>query len=346
MPGIPSRHKSIFLLTGVVLLQVLLLALQIKRDSEGRLIRVWTVGAFSPFERAGNHGIGHLRETWRHYFALQNASRENEQLRRENDQLKMQVNQLQSKAIEADRLALLLNFHKSHDSVPMLGARVIATSAGTASATIMLDRGSKDHIKKNMGVITPEGVVGKIVEVYDNTSEVLLLTDKDSGVGAMLGNSRVQSPVGGAGEPLLVMKYVANDDVVNVGERVVTSGMDKIFPRDLPIGTITDIKPGNPFKSIRIRPSANLERLEEVIVLLTLQPLQMSQETETGKPSASVATKPPGETAKPSASAASKPAGEAAKPPTSGAAAKPGPAALLPATVPAADDAAAAVKPE
>jgi rod shape-determining protein MreC len=333
MPGIPSRHKSIFLLTGVVLLQVLLLALQIKRDSEGRLIRVWTVGAFSPFERAGNHGIGHLRETWRHYFALQNASRENEQLRRENDELKMQVNQLQSKAIEADRLALLLNFHKSHENVPMLGARVIATSAGTASATIMLDRGSKDHIKKNMGVITPEGVVGKVVEVYDNTSEVLLLTDKDSGVGAMLSISRKQSPVGGAGEPLLVMKYVANDDIVNVGERVVTSGMDKIFPRDLPIGTITDIKPGNPFKSIRIRPSADLERLEEVIVLLTLQPLQMNQETETTKPSASVATKPAGEMAKPPASAASKPAGEAAKSPTNGAATKAAPAAVPPATV-------------
>jgi rod shape-determining protein MreC len=346
MPGIPSRHKSIFLLAGVVLLQVLLLALQIKRDSEGRLIRVWTVGAFSPFERAGNHGIGHLRETWRHYFALQNASRENEQLRRENDDLKMQVNQLQSKANEADRLALLLNFHKSHENVPMLGARVIATSAGTASATIMLDRGSKDHIKKNMGVITPEGVVGKIVEVYDNTSEVLLLTDKDSGVGAMLGNSRVQSPVGGAGEPLLVMKYVANDDVVNVGERVVTSGMDKIFPRDLPIGTITDIKPGNPFKSIRIRPSAHLERLEEVIVLLTLTPLQMNQETEAAKPSASVATKPVGETVKPSASVASKPVAETAKSPASGTAAKPVPAPVSPQPVPASANAASAVKPE
>jgi rod shape-determining protein MreC len=332
MAGIPSRHKSIFLLTGVVLLQVLLLALQIKRDSEGRLIRVWTVGAFSPFERAGNHGIGHLRETWRHYFALQNTSRENEQLRRENDELKMQVNQLQSKAIEADRLALLLNFHKSHESVPMLGARVIATSAGTASATIMLDRGSKDHIKKNMGVITPEGVVGKVVEVYDNTSEVLLLTDKDSGVGAMLGNSRVQSPVGGAGEPLLVMKYVANDDTVNVGERVVTSGMDKIFPRDLPIGTITEIKPGNPFKSIRIRPSANLERLEEVIVLLTLQPLQLNQETETAKPAASAVSKPVGETAKSQVNSRT--------------AAKSAPAPVAPAPVPATADAAAAVKPE
>ncbi len=290
MVGIPSRHKSIFLLAGVVLLQILLLALQIKRDSEGRLIRVWTVGAFSPFERAGSHGILHLRDTWNHYFALQNTSRENEQLRRENDALKMQVNQLQSKAAEADRLALLLDFRKSHQNVPMLGSRVIATSAGTASATVMLDRGAKDGIKKNMGVITPEGVVGKVVEVYEDTTEVLLLTDKDSGVGAMLGDSRIQSPVGGTGEPLLAMKYVPNDDAVTVGERVVTSGMDKIFPRDLPIGTITEIKSGNPFKTIRVRPSANLSRLEEVIVLLTLQPLQLKPaQPEVPKPPANAA---------------------------------------------------------
>lgn len=290
MVGLPSRHKSIFLLAGVVLLQILLLALQIKRDSEGRLIRVWTVGAFSPFERAGSHGILHLRDTWNHYFALQNTSRDNEQLRRENDALKMQVNQLQSKAAEADRLALLLDFRKSHQNVPMLGSRVIATSAGTASATVMLDRGAKDGIKKNMGVITPEGVVGKVVEVYDNTTEVLLLTDKDSGVGAMLGDSRIQSPAGGTGEPLLAMKYVPNDDAVNIGERVVTSGMDKIFPRDLPIGTITEVKSGSPFKTIRVRPSANLSRLEEVIVLLTLQPLQLKPaQPETPKPTANAA---------------------------------------------------------
>jgi rod shape-determining protein MreC len=191
-----------------------------------------------------------------------------------------------------------------------------------------------------MGVITPEGVVGKVVEVYDSTAEVLLLTDKDSGVGAMLSNSRKQSPVGGAGEPLLVMKYVANEDVVNVGERVVTSGMDKIFPRDLPIGTITDIKPGNPFKSIRIRPLADLERLEEVIVLLTLQPLQLNPETETAKPSASVAGKPVGEPTKsPSDGAAAKHAAATLSPAKPAAAPTPSTAVPDPAN-------AAAVKPE
>ena len=261
------------------MLQVLLLAVQIHRDSQGRLIRVWTVGAVTPFERAGATGIGGIRGAWRHYFALQNTSRENERLRHENDTLKLQLNQLQSKAAEADRLATLLTFRQAHQSIAMVAARVIGTSADTASETVYLDRGERDGIRRNMGVITPDGVVGKVIESYRDTSQVLLLTDKDSGVGAMLLESRIQSPVGGAGEPLLSMKYVANDDTVNVGDRVVTSGMDRIFPRDLPVGTVTQIKPGTPFKQIRLRPAANLERLEEVIVLLSLQPLDLNKDT-------------------------------------------------------------------
>jgi len=280
MVAIPSRHRSLVLLAGVVLLQVVLLALQIKRESQGRLLRVWTVGAVSPFERAGSYGVGRIRSTWNHYFALQNTTRDNERLQRENDALKLQVTMLQSKAAEGDRLAALLGFRKAHQDVPMVGARVIATSADSASQTIYLDRGEKDGIRKNMGVITPDGVVGKVIESDANTSQVLLLTDKDSGVGAMLAESRIQSPVGGTGEPLLAMKYIPNDDSVNLGEHVVTSGMDRIFPRDLPVGVVSQIKPGNPFQQIRVRPAANLERLEEVIVLLTLHPLEMKQEPQ------------------------------------------------------------------
>jgi rod shape-determining protein MreC len=300
MVAIPSRHKSLVLLTGVIVLQVLLLAVQIRRDSQGRLIRVWTVGAVTPFERAGATGIGGIRGAWNHYFALQNASRENERLHHENDTLKLQINQLQSKAGEADRLATLLSFRQAHQSVSMVAARVIGTSADTASQTIYLDRGERDNIRRNMGVITPDGVVGKVIESYRDTSQVLLLTDKDSGVGAMLAESRIQSPVGGVGEPLLAMKYVANDDTVNVGERVVTSGMDRIFPRDLPVGTVAQIKPGNPFKQIRLRPAANLERLEEVIVLLSLQPLDLHKDTAPAPAEVTKKTAPgPAKTEKP-----------------------------------------------
>src|SRR5262249_1691130 len=157
------------------------------------------------------YGVGHIRDTWRHYFALSNTSKDNEQLRRENDALRLQIAQLQGKAAEADRLAALLNFRQSHKDVPMLAARVIGTSADTASRTIYVDRGENDGVRRNMGVITPDGIVGKVIESFANASQVLLLTDKDSGVGAMLAGSRAQHPVGGTGEALLSMKYVPND---------------------------------------------------------------------------------------------------------------------------------------
>jgi len=299
MVAIPSRHKAIVLLTIAVVAQVLLLAVQIKQDRRGRLIRVWTVTAVSPFERAGAWCFGKVRGTWNHYFALRGAAKENDELRRERDALKLQLAELQSKAEEADRLAVLLNFRKLHTDVPMLPARVIGASADTASMTIYVDRGEREGVRRNMGVITPDGVVGKVIEAYPSTSQVLLVTDKESGVGAMIAESRLQSPVGGAGEPLLQMKYVGSDDPVNVGDRVVTSGMDRIFPKDVPLGTVVEVKPGNPFKVVRLKPAAKLQRMEEVIVLLTLHPLEWGspeakQESGAGpgKASAPRATKP------------------------------------------------------
>ena len=104
----------------------------------------------------------------------------------------------------------------------------------------------------------------------------------------MLVDSRIQSPVKGTGEPMLTMSYVAAEDTVNAGEKIVTSGMDKIFPRDVPIGTVLDVKQGNPFKQIRVKPAARLDRLEEVIVLLTQQPVTFKNDAEaqTAQPAA------------------------------------------------------------
>src|SRR6516162_8803594 len=136
MVAIPSKHKSLALLGGVLLVQVLLLAVQIKRDSRGRLIRVWAITATSPFERSGAFGVGWVRGVWNHYFALRSTSRENEALRVENDALKLTISQLESKAAEADRLSALMNFRESQPKVPMITARVIGASAGTASRIV------------------------------------------------------------------------------------------------------------------------------------------------------------------------------------------------------------------
>jgi rod shape-determining protein MreC len=268
----------------------MLLAVQIKRESRGRLIRVWAVSAVTPFERTGAWGFGKVRGVWHHYFALQTTARENEALRIENDALKLTISQLQSKAAEADRLGLLLHFKANNEKTPMVGARVIGASAGPASRTIEIDRGERDGVRSNQAVITPDGAVGKVIEVYRDSAQVLLLTDKESGVGAMLVASRIQSPVGGNGELMLTMKYVAAEDTVNVGEKVVTSGMDKIFPRDVPVGTVVEVKPGSPFKQVRVAPAAKLDRLEEVFVLLTQEPLEFQKEAEATSSAAAPST--------------------------------------------------------
>ncbi len=285
MVAIPSKHKSLTLLAGVLIAQLLLLAVQVKRDSRGRLIRVWAVSAAYPFEQAGAWGFGKVRGVWTHYFALRTTEQENEALRVENDALKLTISQLQTRAAEADRLAAILGFKHMHEKVPMVAGRVIAASAGTASRTIEIDRGERDGIRRNMAVITPDGAVGKVIEVYRDTAQVLLLTDKEGGAGAMLVDTRTQGPVGGTGEPTMQMKYVATDENVPVGEKIVTSGMDKIFPKDVPIGTVIEVKAGNPFKQIRVQPAAKLDRLETVIVLLTQEPVEFKSEapsTQTG----------------------------------------------------------------
>ena len=303
MVGIPSRHKSLALLTGVLLLQVLMLAVQVKRDSRGRLIRVWTVTAVTPFEKGGAWGFGRIRGIWDHYFALRGATQQNEALRQENDALKLTISQLESKAAEADRLAGLLNFRQTHGKVPMVMARVIGASAGTASRTVEIDRGERDGVRRNMAVITPDGAVGKIIEVFRDNAQVLLLSDKEGGAGAMLVSSRIQSPVKGTGEPMLSMTYVAADETVTPGEKIVTSGMDKIFPRDVPIGTVAEVKQGYPFKQIRVSPAAKLDRLEEVIVLLTQEPVSFKSETQTpDAPTTSAAPSPAAQSSAPGAS--------------------------------------------
>jgi rod shape-determining protein MreC len=284
MRAVPMRHRSLTLLGVVLLVQVLALAVQIRTKSQGRLIRVWTVEAVTPFEKAGTWTITKVRGVWNGYFNLIHVRRENLEMQAELDRLRIRNAELESQSAESARLATLLGFHDAHPDVPMLAARVIAASADSSSRTIFINRGERDGIRRNMAVITPDGIVGKVFEIYRGTSQVLLLTDKESGVGALLAGSRTQGPVSGVGEPLMVMKYISNDENVSLGQQILTSGQDQIFPKDLPIGTVAEAKPGTPFKQIRVRPAAHLDRLEEVIVLLTRQELTKSTNAETTAP--------------------------------------------------------------
>ena len=268
-----SRHRPLAVLAAAVLAQVLLLAFQIKRDHDVRLIRYWAAEVVTPFERFGTWSLSRVGGVWTGYIALRGAHAENARLQAELARLQLRNRELESQALEAQRLSVLLNFHDAHTEAPMLAAQVIGASADPASHTLVLNRGERDRIRRNMGVITPEGIVGKIVEVFPTTSQVLLMSDKDSGVGALLGDTRTHGVVKGSGDPDPRMDYIVNDEKVHPGEMILTSGEDRIFPKGLLIGTVASAREGNPFQVIRIQPAARLDRLEDVLVLLSLQDL-------------------------------------------------------------------------
>lgn len=329
MLDLPSRHRPLTLLAAVLLVQLLLLAFQIKRNRDVRLVRLWSAELLTPPQHVGRWMITRVRDKWHSYVDLRDARVENQKLRDELNRLELRNRELESRAAEGQRLATLLGFRQAHADVPMLSAEVIGASADPASHAIYINRGTHDGVRRNMGVITPDGIVGKTTEVYSSTAQVLVLTDHESGVGALLASTRTHGVVKGIGDPLARMDYVVNDDNVPVGEWVLTSGEDRIFPKDLPIGTVVGTQPGNPFKVIHIQPSARLDRLEEVLVLLTQQELLFKKEAETSAAPAKEAPatkspatstpatiRPPATKPKPSAPPANAGPGTTTKPPT------------------------------
>ena len=268
-----SRHRPLSLLAALILVQVLLLAFQIKRENNVRLVRYWTVQTLTPVERAGTWSFSKIGGLWSGYIGLRNARTENARLQKELDELRMRNRELESQAAEGQRLANLLNFRNAHPEASMLAAEVIGASADPTSHTLFINRGERDHVHRNLAVITPEGVVGKIVEVFPTSSQVLLINDKESGVGALFAGTRTHGVVKGSGDPNPRMDYIVNDEKVQVGDKILTSGEDHIFPKDLPIGKVESAKAAAPFQVISIDPAARLDRLEDVLVLLTQQEL-------------------------------------------------------------------------
>jgi rod shape-determining protein MreC len=287
MPDILSRHRPLSLLAGLILFQVLLLAFQIKREHDVRLVRYWAVQLLTPAERAGTWSFSRVGGIWSGYIGLRDTRAENQRLKAEVEQLRMANRELESRAAEGQRLAVLMNFREAHPEAPLVAAQVIGASADPTSHTLFINRGERDHIRRNLAVITPDGVVGKIVEVFPSSAQVLLINDKESGVGALFAGTRTHGVVKGSADSNPHMEYVVNEEKVQPGEAVLTSGEDRIFPKDLPIGTVESAKAGNPFQTIRLQPAARLDRLEEVLVLMSQQELVPKKTEEASSPASS-----------------------------------------------------------
>jgi rod shape-determining protein MreC len=283
METIFSRHKNIAVLAGALLLQLLLLAVQIKKPTEQgpvRLIRVLAIRTITPLEKGIVHSRDWFGNTWQNYIYVRGLREQNDKLQDENIRLRMEQVRMVQDASQAQRLQALLRFKEQFvsETVP---AQVIGTSGSEQSRLLFIDKGLSDGIRADMAVISPTGVVGKIVRVFPGTAQVLEINDQTSGVGAILEKSRLQGILKGTAAGDAMVHYIMSDEKVEVGEQVLTSGGDRIFPKGMPIGTVISANPGSDlFLNIRVRPAARLDRLEEVLVITKIAEQQPDLQPE------------------------------------------------------------------
>ena len=265
-----GRYRNVSILAAAIFIQILGLAIQVKRSTENqssRLIRVWAVDAITPLEKGIVRVQSGVSDLWRNYFYLRGVRQENRALKEQLEQLQLEQVRLQQDANQAHRLQALLGF-KEQFIAKTLATQVIGSSGSEQSRTVYIDKGSHDGIEQGMAVISAEGVVGKVITVYKSTAQVLLINDQQSGVGAILEQSRLQGVLEGKASGALVIDKIMADEDVKLGDKVLTSGGDLIFPKGLVIGTVAKVSKGPEFLEVSVKPAAGLNRLEEVLVIL------------------------------------------------------------------------------
>jgi len=227
-----------------------------------------------PFMKGVVHSQQWFTNTWHGYFDLRRVRTENRTLRDELALMRVEQVRLMEDANQARRLQLLLGFKEKYIS-QTLPAQVISTTGSEFSRGIYIDKGAHDGVKVDMPVITPEGILGKILRVYPATSLVLEVNDPSSGIGVILEKSRLQGILKGdsTGTGELQIHYIMSDERVEVGEHVFTSGGDRIFPKGLPVGVVAEVAPGTDrtFLKIRVKSVAQLSRAEEVLVITKVE---------------------------------------------------------------------------
>jgi rod shape-determining protein MreC len=276
MESVLGRYKNLIVLVAILFAQVLGLAVQVKRTTDtesSRLIRVWAVSAVTPFEKVLvwiQTGTGNL---WHNYFYLRGVRAENRELKQQIEQLRLEQIRLNEDAAQARRLQALLGFKEQFISETM-PAQVIGSGGSEQSRIVYIDKGEHHGLKPDMAVITGSGVVGKVLKVFRSTSQVLLIDDQSSGVGGILEKSRLQGIVRGTPAGEVVLEKIMNDEAVQPGDIVRTSGGDHIFPKGLEVGVVTRVSNGTGsdlFLNIRVKPAANLSKLEEVLVVTRIE---------------------------------------------------------------------------
>jgi rod shape-determining protein MreC len=263
-----GEGRILYLVIALLLLHLTLISIQVEDPSGTLLFKKCVLLAASPMLNGASNAARAFSHFWTGYLWLHGARAENARLKEDVRQLVLLNSSLAQAEEENSRLQRLLAFGVSFP-YQTLGARVIGRTPNFLSSTLYLDRGSLDGVRADQPVVSDAGVVGRTVLVTSNNCQVQLITNADASVGVMVERTRVPGVVRGTENLLLDLNYIGNTEEVNVGDALVTSGLDGIFPKGLPVGKVVDSQKGKTgFRTIRVEPSADIIRIEEVLVLL------------------------------------------------------------------------------
>lgn len=271
MATVFDSRRSRYLLLALVLVHLAVVSRQVDAGGVSLLERA-VFQTFSPLQRAVAASVRAVRSLWSGYVGLRGVHHENRRLREELAARELELQRLREQALEAARLRELLDLQPVLP-LPTLVANVIARDGAPWYRTLTVDRGTRDGVPLNAAVLSPTGVVGRVIEVGPGAARVQLLLDKESGAGVLIERSRVTGVLEGqvtwqGGRTDLVMKYVPVLADVLEGDVVVTSGFDRIYPKGLMVGRVRLVRRGSGlFKEILVSPSARFDQLETVLVV-------------------------------------------------------------------------------
>ena len=281
------RLRTGWLFMAVTVGHIILISAQVTTRRGVPMLEAVTFGAFAEVQRGATSAIAGVQDTWRNYLAVQDIRRDNERLRAEMARLQVDLQQQRAEAQQTRSLQDLLDLRSGLD-VPTLAASIIAAGASPDFRTATIDKGTRDGLRADLAVISPAGVVGRIILPSGRASKVQLLIDRNAAAGALVERSRAQGIVVGTGTERLRLDYVPSSADVKVGDRVVTSGIEGIYPaaesagsypKGFVIGHIESIGSSASGRTIVVRPSVEFSSLETVLVVL---PAKASAAGETG----------------------------------------------------------------
>lgn len=267
METLLNRYRNITVLLLVIFAQLVLIAVQVRNDQDVRMVRVWSITAITPLARLLEAVRGGTSGFFQNYILMHDARADNRRLQADLDRLKMENQFLRTEISTADRAKALVAFQQRTQS-RTLAARVIAAGAGANSKVVFLDRGSGSGVEKGMAVVTPDGIVGKVIAAYPTASEVMLITDPEFAAGVVSQKNHVVGTLKGQGLGTCKVDYVPSEEKVEVGEMFYTSGDDRIFPKGFPVGVVRVVRASSPYTEVWVEPSGLERGLEAVLIVL------------------------------------------------------------------------------